>query len=55
MPNTNYEFKWLSETRNIECVVCKQPVPVNINYPIHVVTCKECYDKQKSEHKLVGN
>jgi len=55
MPNTNYEFKWLSETRTMHCKVCNEPVPVNINYPIHDVTCKACYDNQQSNHELVGN
>ena len=55
MPNTNYEFKWLNETRTMHCKVCHEPVAVNINYPIHDVTCKACYDKERDEHTMVGN
>lgn len=55
MDNDNNNLKWLADTHIMRCKVCNNKVPVNVNYPIHEVTCKECWSKQQREHTLVGN
>ena len=55
MANEDNTFKWsLGETRTMFCLSCKEPVQVNINYPIHSVTCRVCYAKEQREHEAIN-
>ena len=40
---------WLHDTRIMKCKVCNKDVPVNVNYQIAEVTCRDCYEKNKAQ------